>query len=141
MKSYTPEMLKEYFECERTLLELIIDTFLPRPEISLSYLSEFGFVLYANSSIGGESSSSGSGVTNGCGGTNSSSSINLEDLGVNFAKNCLNLLFKAASADQIGATPEKSAIFLPFLLNRCRATLVAFVDEQKFTLGSFAMKP
>jgi len=41
----------------------------------------------------------------------------------------LNLLFKASSAESSDSESKKSALFLPFLLNRCRLTLEDFLEE------------
>lgn len=46
IKYYNSDMLKEYFEYERILLDLIITKFLPLPSISHSNLRLFGYVLY-----------------------------------------------------------------------------------------------
>ncbi|KAL4506824.1 hypothetical protein ABPG72_001245 [Tetrahymena utriculariae] len=127
IKYYNSDMLKEYFECERILLDLIISKFLPLPCISKQNLRLFGYVLYQNSQFKIESEQS-------------QTQYNLDDLGINFSKNCLNLLFKAAQADKNKENQEKAVLFLPFLLNRCRLTLEQFLQEQKYMVGSVYYK-
>ncbi|EGR27359.1 hypothetical protein IMG5_197160, partial [Ichthyophthirius multifiliis] len=124
IKYYTPDQIKEYFEGERILLELIMYKLLPN--VSNENIGKFANILFQNSNLKMENE-------------NAISQFNLEDLGIHFNKNCLTFLCKFSSQDSILQNQEKNILFLPFFLNRCRIILDNFVQEQK-TLASVSYK-